>query len=85
MPDPAKEEFTQFYLDVRERLVKIETLLTGHHNDVMSLQKETQSIRRDLESVRREVTATSTKIAVTIAVCGAVLSAIPWLIKFSGS
>ena len=81
MPEAPEGQFTEFYLDVRERLVRIETLLASHQTDVTSLQKETVELRRDLELVRREVTATTTKIAVTIAGGGAVLSAVPWLLR----
>ena len=71
MPEPVAQEV---WMDIRERLVRIETLLATNQGDVTRLQDEVNALRSGYENLRNEVTRSATKLATGIAIGGFLLS-----------
>ena len=61
-------------MDIRERLVRIETLLATNQSDVTRLENEVAALRTGYENLRQEVTRSATKMATGVAIGGFLLS-----------
>jgi hypothetical protein len=64
----------QLLMDMRERLVKIETMLTGNQENVSRLEKRMDSLEAGQLSLRQEATRSSTMWAMAITFGGFLLT-----------